>query len=185
MRFGFRKTFAVAALAAVAATVLSGAPASAATRFAADGTRAGLTAGQVGWLQGEVNRYLARTSGQQTGLNVVKTATGAEFRAALPGEARPRNLSAAAASGPCDGGTAPGYLCVYSGPHGTGSQIAMYTCGGIDLPNWNGYGSWGDNQTPGTVTYFYTQYYGIADKFTAKSNNQNYNWTPVWHIDPC
>lgn len=38
---------------------------------------------------------------------------------------------------------------------GTGTQIYMYRCGNYDLPNWVGYGSWGNNQTRGTVAVFW------------------------------
>jgi hypothetical protein len=183
MWFSLRRRFAGAALAASAATMLSGVPASASTGFADAGTRAGLTTGQVSWLQGEVDRYLTRTPGRQTALNEIKTATGADLRIALPGEKQPRKLSAT--YDPCDGGTAPGWLCLYSGTWGTGSHVGLYSCGEVPLPDWNGYGSWGDDQTTGTWTYYKNIYENIIDKFQAKANNQSYYWKPVWWVDPC
>jgi hypothetical protein len=182
MWFGFRRLLAGASLVASATTVLSGVPASASTGFADEGARAGLTADQISWLQGEVDRYLARTSGRQTALNAVKTATGAELRIALPGEKQPRRFSAA--YDPCDGGTAPGWLCVYSGQYGTGHHFGMYDCVRTTMP-WSTLGSWGDNQTTGTWTYYLYKDKTVYDSFQAKANNQDYNWTVIWYIDPC
>ncbi|MGW4064864.1 hypothetical protein ACWEGE_41715 [Amycolatopsis sp. NPDC004747] len=182
MWFGFRKLLAGTALVATATSMLSGTAASASAKFAADGVRAGLSAGQISRLQSEADRYLARTPGRQTALNEVKTTTGAELRIALPGEKQPRKLSAR--YDPCDGGTAPGWLCVYSGQYGTGSHFGMYDCVVTPMP-WSGLGSWGDNQTTGTWTYYLFKDKFVYDKFQAKANNQDYNWTVVWWIIPC
>jgi hypothetical protein len=156
--------------------------------FAAQGAAAGLTAQQVSWLQTQVTSYVAKSGGRQTSLNTVDVNGRAELRIALPGEAHPRTFAGArpmSPAGPCDGGTAPGYLCLYQGQNGTGSQIPMYVCTTIDLPNWSGYGSWGDNQTTGTRSIFFTRYYGIGENIYAKANNQSYDWTPIWHVQNC
>jgi len=169
----------------VAGSLVTAQPAVASESFARQGTKAGLNTQQVSWLQDQVDRYVAKSGGRQTSLNTVNVDGKADVRFALPGEQRPRDFSAAKVAGPCDGGTAPGYLCLYSGTYGTGSQIAMYVCTTIDLPNWSGNGSWGDNQTTGTRSIYFTRYYGIWQNVYAKSNSQVYNWTPVWHVQNC
>lgn len=172
------------ALLTAAALFSSPSPAAAAPSYHAQGFAAGLTAQQVSWLQGQVDQYTAAAGGRQTSLNTVDINGKAELRVALPGEAHPRNFTTKLTT-PCDGGAARGYLCLYRGTYGSGTQIAMYECTTINLPGWSGNGSWGNSQTPGTVSYYLGRYYGIADRLVAQGYNHVYNWTPVWHVQNC
>ncbi|WP_158885151.1 hypothetical protein [Amycolatopsis anabasis] len=62
----------------------------------------------------------------------------------------------------------------------------MWACGDYRLPGWVGPGSWGNNQTPGTVAFFLGKGgWPILDTSTAPSFNHVYDWTPVWIVSPC
>lgn len=178
----------VAAGAVVAPATASAAEAPAGPQaFVAQSRAAGLTGEQASWLQAEAERYLAAMGGKQVAPNRIEVEGRAEVSIALPGDAHPRDLSgrgAVALAGPCDGGTAYGHFCAYQRQFGTGTQIDMYRCGNYDLPNWVGYGSWGNNQTRGTVAVFWGKVWPY-DSSTAPSNDQSYDWTPVWTVTNC
>lgn len=55
-----------------------------------------------------------------------------------------------------------------------GSRIDMYRCGTSRIP-WSSAGSWGNNQTRGTVAWFRE----------APSDNHLYDWYPIHDVINC
>lgn len=77
-------------------------------------------------------------------------------------------------------------FCMFSGSDFTGSQFNLYRCGTYTLENWEGYGSWINNQTAGTRAQFLDQNRNVIYTTPgAYSASSNYNWTPVWYVRNC
>lgn len=187
------KRFASVAAAALAllAVGLTG-PASAGTAqadtaFGAQARAAGLTQVQADALQTEVESNLARLGGRQVSANEIRLAEGATLLIPVPGEKYARDLTSpagtrTAAAWECD----YGWFCMYRGENGTGERLALYYCQDRLLDNWTGYGSWWNNQTPGTQAQFKDRNRNVI--FTtpgASSWDDSYYWTPVWYVKPC
>ncbi|MEU3558370.1 hypothetical protein [Streptomyces fragilis] len=175
---------------AVAAAPAGGtSSAASATPFAAQAKAAHLTAGQTEALKREVDRYLERTGGKQVALNKIDV-DGATLLVAIPGEKKPRDFAggdgARAAADPClTGAVYSGYFCVYSQQTYSGSYYYWYSCAKRSMP-WAGYGSWINDQTPGTRATFYNSSGGVHYTTPAPySSNSSYYWTPVWHVRNC
>ncbi|MEV6393830.1 peptidase inhibitor family I36 protein [Streptomyces sp. NPDC051907] len=177
--------FGVIALIAAAVIGMTG-PASAAggaQGFAAQAERAGLTEQQADGLQQRVDRHLEMYGGTQTAANKIELAGKGEIVAVVPGEQYARNLA-----------DAPGAMadcpyedfCMFTGTDFTGDQFNLWQCGTYDLQNWNGPGSWINNQTPGTQAQFLDQAGTVIDVTPgAYSDSPYYDWAPVWHVVPC
>ncbi|MGK5640144.1 peptidase inhibitor family I36 protein [Streptomyces sp. URMC 126] len=77
-------------------------------------------------------------------------------------------------------------LCLFTGPDFTGTQFNIYRCDTYALSNWEGYGSWINNQSPGTRAQFLDQnknvVYTTPGAYSAASS---YDWTPVWYVRNC
>ncbi|MFE5212606.1 hypothetical protein [Streptomyces sp. NPDC056600] len=173
----------------VAAAPVGAAAADSAAPFAAQAKDAHLTAGQTKALKKEVDRYLDKTGGKQVALNKIDL-NGATLLVAIPGENRPRDFAAgngtAAAADPClTGAVYSGYFCAYSQETYSGSYYYWYSCAKRSMP-WAGYGSWINDQTPGTRATFYNSsggvYYTTPAPYTARDS---YYWTPVYHVRNC
>ncbi|WET77369.1 hypothetical protein P3102_25205 [Amycolatopsis sp. QT-25] len=106
----------------------------------------------------------------------------------MPDETSPREFGPspgiAKIPGPCDGGTAYGHFCAYSGTFGSGSRIDLYRCDIYRIP-WSSPGSWGNNQTNGTVALFLGNSGLPIDASRAPSGNHVYDWTPVHDVIDC
>ncbi|MEE1753652.1 peptidase inhibitor family I36 protein [Streptomyces sp. SP18CS02] len=169
--------FAIMAL--VAATALgstaTAAPLSAHQDFAAEAERAGLTDHQQAGLQEAVDRHLAREGGTRVALNRIEVEGRGEIVLPLPGAKRDARADCPAQN-----------FCMFTGTNFTGAQFNLYRCGSYALSNWNGYGSWINNQTPGTRARFQDQnrstIYTTPGAYSASSS---YNWSPVWYVIPC
>ncbi|WP_405934274.1 hypothetical protein OG495_08290 [Streptomyces longwoodensis] len=84
-----------------------------------------------------------------------------------------------AAADPCLEGS------VHSGEVYQGDALRRYACGKRSMP-WGGYGSWINDQTPGTRATFYNGSGGVHDVTDAPySYSRSYYWTPVWNIRNC
>jgi len=94
----------------------------------------------------------------------------------------------------CQGGADPGWFCAYSGPYFTGQSIGMYDCGPYTIPwvsdpnNPSTWGSWDNEQTPGTRPWLYwvdprstPWHMPAADSY----QKTGVNWTPVYSITNC
>ncbi|MGW1712731.1 peptidase inhibitor family I36 protein [Streptomyces sp. NPDC002156] len=157
------------------------------TAFGAQARAAGLTQVQADALQTEVEGNLARLGGRQVSANEIRLAEGATLLIPVPGEKYARDLTSpagtrTAAAWECD----YGWFCMYRGENGTGERLALYYCQDRLLDNWTGYGSWWNNQTPGTQAQFKDRNRNVI--FTtpgASSWDDSYYWTPVWYVKPC
>ncbi|MBT2390766.1 hypothetical protein J7E87_15380 [Streptomyces sp. ISL-1] len=181
--------FAVLALIAATAIVLTG-PATAATsaagggqgRFAAQAKQAGLTGAEAKQLQTSVDGYLATQGGTQVAANKIVLPGKGEIVVALPGERQARDLTGAKTARACPYEN----FCMYTGTNYTGTQFNLWRCQTYDLSNWNYPGSWINNQTPGTRARFLDRNYNtIYTTPGAYSYSSYYNWAPVWHVIPC
>lgn len=159
--------------------------ASASTQFVAQARAAGLSSSEADWMQRMASWYVVKAEGKQTSPNTVDLPDGGRVQIALPGEQYPRDFSRAdgTLASQCNGGTARGYVCVYSGYRGTGTSIAGYYCGyGNSIymnPEifWNsGQGSWGSNQSSGARGLFWTIGGRIADYIPDQGYNHYYEW---------
>jgi hypothetical protein len=187
------KRFAAVAAAAVAllAVGMTG-PASAETAqagaaFGEQTRAAGLTEERADALQAKVDRYLAREDGRQVSANEIRLANGAALLVAVPGEKYARDLTKptgtrAAAAWECD----YEYFCMYRGQNGTGDRLALYHCRDHALSNWVGYGSWYNNQTPGTQAQLKGRNGNVlVTTVGAPSYHPSFNWDPIWYVKPC
>ncbi|MER5462162.1 hypothetical protein ABT010_15995 [Streptomyces sp. NPDC002668] len=151
--------------------------------FAAQAKHAGLTGAQAKQLQTTVDGFLTTAGGRQVAANKIELAGRGEIVVAVPGERYARDLSGAAgpkAACPYEN------FCMWTGTSFTGTQFNLWKCQTYDLSNWNGPGSWSNNQTPGTRARFLDRGYNtIYTTPGAYANNGNYNWAPVWHVIPC
>jgi hypothetical protein len=157
------------------------------SEFATQGQTAGLTATQINTLQAEADEYLTQLGGKQVSLNQVEI-EGATIRIALPGEAQPRQLTAAEALDVnCDGGFADyRHFCAYRGQNFTGTHIDMYTCRVYDIPeSWVGPGSWDNNQTTGTVAEMMNDAGTVIFRTAAPDWDASGSWTPVDRMRNC
>lgn len=82
-------------------------------------------------------------------------------------------------------------LCMYTGTNYTGKMFAFGHCEIYSLSNWNGAGSWVNNQSVGNSYSTYATVYGASgqkiDSLSPYSPywNGNYNWAPAWSVKPC
>ena len=84
-----------------------------------------------------------------------------------------------------------GDVCMYTGTGYTGTMFAFGHCEVYSLSNWDGYGSWVNNQTVGNSYSTYARVYGasgnVIDSLSpyAPYWNASYNWEPAWSVQPC
>jgi hypothetical protein len=55
---------------------------------------------------------------------------------------------------PNNAGCPPGYFCLYTGGNGNGVEFKLYECRTYALNNWNGIGSYTNNNTGGSPAQF-------------------------------
>jgi hypothetical protein len=133
-----------------------------------------------------VDDYLVKTGGVQTAANRIEY-SGAILTVVLPGEEKVRDLSAKAGVAPLAAGCTYEWLCTWSGPNFTGSQLAFYYCNSWTWIPWTGTnGSWDNNQTPGTKMGIQAR---IGSRYYAfpAHNIQSYgvNWYNIFYISAC
>jgi hypothetical protein len=90
-----------------------------------------------------------------------------------------------------------GYFCVYTGRNYTGRMYKLYYCRTYNLYNWNGRGSYQNNNNPPVAALLQDENYHTIHLVEAKStprgtrpfpivwSNPDYDFVPVWHIKPC
>jgi hypothetical protein len=83
-------------------------------------------------------------------------------------------------------------FCVWTGTGYSGTMFALPKCGEYDIYNWLGYGSWANDQTPGTQAHLYGSNYSYWAPGSYWQNGVYYMWSfgnqnfyPVDHIRPC
>ncbi len=155
--------------------------------FGGQARAAGLSQGQADALQAKVDGLLDRQEGRQVSANEISLADGATLLVSVPGEKYARDLTSpvgtrAAAAWECS----YEYFCMYRGQNGTGDRLALYNCRDYALSDWEGLGSWWNNQTPGTRAQLKDQNRNVVTTtLPASSYNPSYNWTPIWYVKPC
>ncbi len=170
------------------ATLLSAVPAQAApaapaSSFAAQAHAAGYTNPQFQALQRQVDKYRDQFHGRQVSLNKVEFA-GGEIVLPLPGETTAREFGSGISAGSVHG-CAYLYMCIFHDPGFSGPRVNLYNCQLLNI-GWYGYGSWVNNQSPGTVGIFYGIDGGIVGTTgNPPSSNSNFNWAPVYSVRNC
>ncbi|MFJ4633711.1 hypothetical protein [Streptomyces sp. NPDC088847] len=153
--------------------------------FQQQARRLGLTAAETHSMQSRVDAYINKAGGTQVDINKIKLDDqGSYALLPLPGEKKARDLSAAA------GGSYRGcpyyYFCMWQSVTFEGT-MNYYTKCGIDWPvYWSGYGSWVNNQTPGTRVQFKDIDY--VTRWTdagARSEDDSADWTWVYQLQIC
>ena len=189
LMMGATLTLAPAAEAHEAAPTTSGFSGTAAahTDFTAQTKKAGLSSAQTTALQAKVDHYLAKADGRQVSANKIVMSDGAQLTVVAPGQKYARDLAAPpqtrkVTAWECD----YKYFCMYRGQNGTGDRLALYNCRDYALSNWTGYGSWYNNQTPGTRAQLKGRNREVlVTTLGAPSYNPSYNWDPIWYVKPC
>ena len=89
-------------------------------------------------------------------------------------------------------GTCPlGDFCMYTGTGYTGTMFAFGHCENYSLSQWNGNGSWVNNQTVGNSYSTYAKVLGASGQQIDSLSpyapywNASYNWSPAWGVKPC
>jgi hypothetical protein len=152
--------------------------------FADQIQKAGLSSAQARQLQAEVDSYLAKLSGTQVAANEISLGPGARILVTIPGERAARSLTAALLE---PNGCPYLYLCAYQYQNFQGSAFQVTKCGSTNAPYipWAGYGSWRNNQSPGTRPVFW-RCSGYTDWMPpAYSSNSSYDWTPICYTQAC
>ncbi|MFF2517900.1 hypothetical protein [Streptomyces sp. NPDC058086] len=153
-------------------------------RFNQQAEELGLTATQAQSLQSRVNSYLKQVGGSQVAVNKIRVDDQGSFiLLALPGEKKARDISSSTAAGyncPYK------YFCAYQSVSYDGDVKAWTSCIDQSMP-WSGYGSWVNNQTPGTVAQFKSGPDGVTRwrDSGAFSADDSADWTWVWWVKPC
>ncbi|MER7932943.1 MULTISPECIES: hypothetical protein [unclassified Streptomyces] len=150
-------TAAATVLTFTALTGTSHADAGGSRQFTIRSHELGLTSPQAEALQDRVDSYLALGDGVQVEVNKVQYSNGNSVVVPLPGEKRTRNITAqtksiksASTVIKCD----KGWFCAFSLSHFTGVQWNIYNCQDYRIPDWQGNGSWYNNQTGGAQALF-------------------------------
>lgn len=175
---------ATTAQAAATSGTAGAAPRHATAPFAAQGKSLGLNSAQVKALQSRADSYLDERGGTQIAANKIRLADGSTLVLALPaakGSLGKEQNGPALASYACN----YGHFCAFSGPNFTGDVIDMYQCAEYSIP-WSGYGSWKNNQTPGTVANFESSdHVSRWHDRGAYSQDTNADWSWVWYLRNC
>ncbi|WP_441248182.1 peptidase inhibitor family I36 protein [Kitasatospora sp. McL0602] len=76
-------------------------------------------------------------------------------------------------------------LCMYTGPYYTGTRFDLHHCATYDLSNWNGIGSYVNNQTPNTWAVFQDANHRAFLMALSYVGDYDRDWTPAWYVVPC
>lgn len=155
--------------------------------FRTQADRSGLTAKQSTMIQAAIDYYVATTGGKQVSYNTVEV-KGIQLAFPTP-KADSKALSPAAVRG-CD----DGWFCMWHAPgwgggwpDGPDPDLKFYYCTKTAISGWVGYGSYINNQTPGTIATFYGRNGTTVVGWSAAAyaSDSSYDWTPVWYVKPC
>jgi hypothetical protein len=88
---------------------------------------------------------------------------------------------------PGPGACEAGNFCLYTGPMFTGRLYKLYHCKAYSLSNWNGVGSWINNNTGGAHAIIQDRNHGTLVDTDPSSNwyNADYNFNPAWYVKAC
>jgi hypothetical protein len=157
-------------------------PGGAASGFAVQAERAGLSSAQAKALQATVRARIAELGGEQIAPNKVRLTKDVTLTVVVPGEKYVRELDQPV-------GTLAAcnyyYFCAYSGTYFSGDQINMYSCRSYSIP-WVGNGSWDNNQSTGTRARMYNSAGSLIYTTPgARSYDNVGDWTSVYTVRNC
>ncbi|GGY18962.1 MULTISPECIES: peptidase inhibitor family I36 protein [Streptomyces] len=117
-------------------------------------------------------------------LSFVAATSGVAF--AGPHDNNGATVTGVAGVSPSEGCT-PGYFCIYTGTDYTGTMFRMYHCAEYNLNNWNGVGSWINDNTGGAHALIQDRNYNTLVDTDPTNNwyNGSYNFAPAWHVKAC
>jgi hypothetical protein len=193
-----RRAFTVLAMIAFALTLGLAATANAGTgdqtsgrdkavqQFVAQAKAAGLTSAQASALQAKADRYLAKNGGTQIAANRIQQRDGhSELLLAVPGERFARDLSKTTAISPQQNCPYT-YLCISRAQNYGGDVVSAYYCNRDVFVPFVGYGSYKNNQTPGTVAQFKNSTHGhYAWSRAAYAGVTSIYVSPIYYVDAC
>jgi hypothetical protein len=82
-----------------------------------------------------------------------------------------------------------GHFCIYTGPNYTGTVFSFYNCqyNGADwaLQNWNGAGSYINQNTGGADAYIKDQNHNVLTTSAPGDTNSSYDFGPAWYVQAC
>jgi hypothetical protein len=78
-----------------------------------------------------------------------------------------------------------GYVCLWTGSYWSGRQFQLYRCGTYSLTQWNGVGSWLNNQTGGAHARFLDRNRRVVLDSVPNQYNAVYNFAAVWYVKLC
>jgi hypothetical protein len=154
--------------------------------FAQQAKSAGLSAAEARLLQSRVDGYLKQLGGIQTAANEIQLADGVVLTLTLPGESKVRSLTGGSEVVTQSGLGCPYYyLCAWKYNFGQGDQVKAYYCSQQYQIVWVTHGSWENNQTPNTLARLENLNHGVVTYSWAYQIWYDYDWVPVYWIDPC
>jgi hypothetical protein len=108
--------------------------------------------------------------------------------AAMAGPNDNNNASVAGVSaGNPNDGCGVGYFCLYTGPTYTGRVFRLFHCQTYSLANWNGVGSWINNNSGGAHAQIQGQSHNTITDTDPVNNwfNGSYDMKPAWYVKAC
>lgn len=156
--------------------------------FRGQAGKAGLTSKQSTLIQAAVDYYVDATGGKQISYNTVDV-KGARLVFPTP-KADSKAIGPTAEVRGCpDGWFCMWHATAWGGgwPDGPDPDFRLYYCDKVRISGWVGNGSYINNQSTGTIARFYanngtTQ---VGQSLPAYGSDGSYNWSPVYHVDPC
>jgi hypothetical protein len=173
---------AVAGLAIAAGSATATAATGGSSAFARQAAAAGLTTAQESYLQARIDDVLASTpSARQLSANTIEIA-GHRLAIGAPGQRTVRALGLSPAATAATGACPHLWLCTFH----NGTALNYYDCTTIYLSNWTGLGYILNNQSTGTISYFYRLDRSVYIKDVAPDKvNREVNWDPIWSFKVC
>jgi hypothetical protein len=113
----------------------------------------------------------------------------AAVAAPAPALAGPNDNSAAGVTGvasvPPGYFCGAGYFCLWTGSYWSGRQFQLFRCRTYSLTQWNGVGSWLNNQTGGARALIQDANRRTLINAAPNASSYAYNFKPAWFITPC
>jgi hypothetical protein len=78
-----------------------------------------------------------------------------------------------------------GHFCLWTGSDWSGRQFQLYYCRTYSMTQWNGVGSWWNNNTGGARGQILDQNRRVLINPAPGAYNHAYNFKPAWFVTPC
>jgi hypothetical protein len=92
---------------------------------------------------------------------------------------------AGVAGKPATAGCPAGNFCLYTEANFGGSVYQLYRCQSYKLANWNGVGSWKNNNTGGAQAQILGKTGNQLVNTGPGNTNSTFNWNPAWFVKAC